>query len=161
MVLKPRQNGPNFAQDTFLCILLNEKCCFWFKLRRMLFLRIQLIINKHWFRWLLVAELETSHNLNQRRSNLLMHICAILSRWINYIGATVLRTRNIRLNTDRHRPNIMVPYILVPYGSRSSPCAMLNWLLSMPIIEHHIQCTPQNVYLGLLCQLIFAIKVPW
>ena len=55
---------------------------FWFEFHWSLFLRAQLTIIKHWFRWWLGAEQATSHYLNQCLPSSLMHICSTRGRWV-------------------------------------------------------------------------------
>ena len=48
-----------------------------------LFLRVQLTIFQHWFRWWLGAYQATSHYLKQWWYVLLMHICVTQPQWVN------------------------------------------------------------------------------
>ena len=47
----------------------------WFELHWSFFVRVQLTLNKHWFRWWLGAEQATSHYLNQCWPSSLMNKC--------------------------------------------------------------------------------------
>ena len=51
----PGQNGRRFADDIFRCIFVNENFIVWFKFHWSMFLRDQLTIIKHEFRWWLGA----------------------------------------------------------------------------------------------------------
>ena len=51
---------------------------FWFEFHWSLFLRVQLIISRHWFRKWLGAEQATSHYLKQCWTSTLTHICGTL-----------------------------------------------------------------------------------
>ena len=48
--LRPRQNGRHLPDNIFKCIFLNENVRIPIKIRRSLFLRVQLTIFQHWFR---------------------------------------------------------------------------------------------------------------
>ena len=63
--LRPRQNGRHFADDIFKCIFLNENVWIPIKIHWRLFVRVQLTIFQHWFRWWLGAVQATSHYRNQ------------------------------------------------------------------------------------------------
>ena len=63
--LRPRQNGCHFADDTFTRIFLNEVLEFRLNFHWSLFMRVQLTLFQHWFRWWLGAGQATSHYLNQ------------------------------------------------------------------------------------------------
>ena len=56
---------------------------FWFEFHWRLFLRVQLTISQHWFRWWLGAEQVKSHYLNQCLLGSLMYICGTRGRWVN------------------------------------------------------------------------------
>ena len=68
----PGQNGRHFAYDTLTCMLMNA---FWFEFRWSLFLKVQLTISQHWFRYWLGIEQATSHYLNQCLPSSLTYIC--------------------------------------------------------------------------------------
>ena len=53
------------------------------KFRWSLFLKVQLTIFQHWFRWWLGAEQATSHYLNQWWPNSTTHIFVIRPQWVN------------------------------------------------------------------------------
>ena len=57
---------------------------FWFKFRGILFLRVQLTINQHWFRQWLGADKGTSHYLNQWWLSVLRHIRVTQFWWVKY-----------------------------------------------------------------------------
>ena len=60
------QNGRHFSQTTFSnAFSLEKHFVFWFKFNWSLFLRGQLTISQHWFRYWLCAEQVTSYYLNQ------------------------------------------------------------------------------------------------
>ena len=89
-ILRPRQNGRHFTDDTFKRIFLYENV----KISRLkfqwcLFLRVQLVIFQHWFRKWLGASQATSHDRNQWWLSLLTHICVtrpeLTSRDATYI----------------------------------------------------------------------------
>ena len=63
--LSPWQNGRQFADDIFKCIFLKENLKILITISLDLFLRVQLPILQHWFRYWLGADQETSHYLNQ------------------------------------------------------------------------------------------------
>ena len=52
----PGWNGCHFTDDIFRCIFVNEKFCILIKFHWILFLRVQLTLRQHWFRWWLRAE---------------------------------------------------------------------------------------------------------
>ena len=56
---------------------------FWLKFHWTLFPMVQLTIFQHWFRWRIGAYQATSHYLNQRRHNSMMHIYVTRSQWVN------------------------------------------------------------------------------
>ena len=58
----------------------------WFEYHRSLFLRAQLTISQHWFRWWLRTKQATSHYLSQCWPSCLMHICDSRRRWVNNLG---------------------------------------------------------------------------
>ena len=59
-----------------------KKFDFWLKFHWSLFLRVQLTITQHWFRWWLGAEKATSHYLKQGWPDSLTHICGTMGRWV-------------------------------------------------------------------------------
>ena len=56
---------------------------FWFEFHWSLFVRVQLTIFQHWFRWWLGADQATSHYPNQCWPSSLTHICGTRGRWVN------------------------------------------------------------------------------
>ena len=56
---------------------------FWFEHQWSFFLRVQLTILQHWFRWWLGPDQATSHYLNQCWPNSLTHTCGTRGRWVN------------------------------------------------------------------------------
>ena len=65
----------NFSNAFFLII-------FFLILNISLFLRVQLMIIQHWFRWWLGAEQATRHYLNQWCPGLLTHFCLTWPQWV-------------------------------------------------------------------------------
>ena len=63
-----------------------------------LFLRVQLTIFQHWFRWWLGAVQATSHYMNQWWSNQLTHICVTRPQWVD--GSSVMMFHNHDVNRD-------------------------------------------------------------
>ena len=63
--LRPRQNGRHFADDTFKRIFSKKMSEFRLKFHWGLFLRVQLTISQHCFRYWLGADQATSHYLKQ------------------------------------------------------------------------------------------------
>ena len=63
--LRPRQNGHHFADDTFKHSSWMKILEFQLKFHWSFFLRVQLTIVHHWFRWWLGAGQATSHYLKQ------------------------------------------------------------------------------------------------
>ena len=63
--LRPRQNGRQFPEDIFKCILVNENLWIPIKFHWSLFPRVQLTIFQHWFTQWLGTDHATSHYLNQ------------------------------------------------------------------------------------------------
>ena len=55
---------------------------FWFKFHWSLFVKLQLTISEHWFRYWLGAEQATSHYLNQCWPCSPTHICGSRGRWV-------------------------------------------------------------------------------
>ena len=50
-LISPGQNGRHFADDIFRCIFMNESFIFCLKFHWSLFLRVQMTITQHWFRF--------------------------------------------------------------------------------------------------------------
>ena len=63
--LRPRQDGRDFADDIFTCILFNEYCCILIKFSLTCVRKGPLTMIQHWFRKWLGADQATSHYLNQ------------------------------------------------------------------------------------------------
>ena len=63
---------------------------FWLNFHVSLFLRVQLTIIQHWFRWWLGAVQATSHYLNQCWPDSLMQICGTRGRWVNVCRLDIL-----------------------------------------------------------------------
>ena len=83
--LRLRQDGHHFADDIFNCVVLNEKVFRLIKISlKIVFMRIQLMINQHWFRWWLDTEEVTSHYLNQRWPGLQIHMCITQPWWVKH-----------------------------------------------------------------------------
>ena len=79
--------GQDKMADIFRTIFSNAFSwmnCFEFPIKFdwSLFLRVQLTITQHWFRWWLGAEQTTSHYLNQRWPRLVTPICVTQPQWI-------------------------------------------------------------------------------
>ena len=55
-VSPPGQNRSHYAGDIFRCIFVNDFFLFWCKFHRSLFLRVELRMSQHWFKWWLGAE---------------------------------------------------------------------------------------------------------
>ena len=72
--------SPTMFSDTFSW---TKSVIFWLQFHWSLFLRVQLTIFQHWFRWWLGADQATSHYLNQCWPDSLTHICDTRGRWIN------------------------------------------------------------------------------
>ena len=49
-ISRSRQDGPNFPDDIFQCIFLNEMYEFWLGFHWNVFLTVQLTVFQHWFR---------------------------------------------------------------------------------------------------------------
>ena len=62
--LRSRKNGRQFA-DFSNAFYWMKMFVFWLKFHWSLFLRVQLTIYQHWFRWWLGTDQSTSHYLNQ------------------------------------------------------------------------------------------------
>ena len=58
---------------------------FWLTFHWSLFLRVQLTIFQHWFRWWLGAQQATSHYLNQWWPSSTKNICVTRPQWVNSI----------------------------------------------------------------------------
>ena len=65
------------------CIFVNEKFCILIEISVKVFLRVQLTITQHWFRWWLGTDQVTCHYLNKCWPSSLMHICSTRGRWVN------------------------------------------------------------------------------
>ena len=129
--LRPRQNGRHYADDNFKCIFLNENYEFWIRFHRIMFPRVQLAINKHWFRQWLGVEQGTSHCLNQWWNVIPMHICITWLQWVNILNifsmGCLLRVfcrkltllAALRLKCSRRTksvPWLLMPWLLVSAG---------------------------------------------
>ena len=78
--LRPRD--PYFPYDIFKCLSCMQMHELRLKFHWNLFLGIQLIIFKHWFRWWLDADQATSHYLKQCWYGLLKHVCVTRLQWV-------------------------------------------------------------------------------
>ena len=60
----------------------------WMKIKfyRSLFIRAQLTIFQHWFRWWLGANQVINHYLNQCWPSSLSHICSTRGRWVKFMS---------------------------------------------------------------------------
>ena len=65
---------------------------FCFKFHWSLFLRVQLTIFQHWFRYWLGADQATSHYLSQWWPSSLTYICSTRGRWVNYPESFIVIT---------------------------------------------------------------------
>ena len=84
--LRPRRNRLNFTDDLFNAFSWLKMYKFRSEFIWTLFLRFQLIIKQHWFRWGLSGDQTTSHYLNQKWPSLLTHICVLRHQWFNTSG---------------------------------------------------------------------------
>ena len=64
--LRPKHNGHHFAEHIFNCISWMKTFDFHIKFHWSMFLRVQLIICQHWFRWWLGTQQATIHYLIQQ-----------------------------------------------------------------------------------------------
>ena len=83
--LRLKQNCRHFADDIFKCSWMKM---YEFRLRFHwnLFLRLELTISQHWFRWWLGANQATSHYLSEPiMVGLLTHICVTRPQWVELL----------------------------------------------------------------------------
>ena len=79
-----RDNMDAISQWTFANVFSSMKMFeFRLKFHCSLFLKFQLTINQHWFRYWLGAEQATSHYLTQWWPSWITHICLIQPQWVN------------------------------------------------------------------------------
>ena len=67
-----------------------------------LFIRVQLTIFRHWFRWWLGTKQVTSHYLNQWWPSLLMHTCITQPQWVNISVPFYLQINDIYHISAQH-----------------------------------------------------------
>ena len=83
----PDKMAAIFADDIFQRNFVNDTFCIWFEFHWSLFIRVQLTISQHWFRWWLGADQATSLYLNQCRPIPLRiyNVCDTTLPWVNLV----------------------------------------------------------------------------
>ena len=134
--LRPRQDGRRFADNVFKCIFLNENIWISLKISLKLFLRFQLTIFQHWFRYWLGAVQATSHYLNQWWL-VSWHIYASLGLNEIYLILT-LRLHEHHGSLNQQQPDFVQQ---LSFNSELGQHWFRQWLVTCSIPSHYLnQC---------------------
>ena len=144
--LRPRQHGRHFADDTFKCIFLNENVWMPIKFHWNLFLRVQLTIFHHWFRYWLGAVQATSHYLNQWW---LVYRRIYASLGLNELSLDTYPLSHIFLNSYTCLWRVVLEYKWAAECNRPCYCHLI--LLTSRLFKWVLQFTPAA---EIICRII-------